>query len=395
MTRCRATRSPAWGCDAPGARWVRVGWAFLVAGPRWALWVTKQPEQTSARKKLSRIQRAPNRPCRAGRVSHSPVWASSLIRVGILDVMTAPPQNQLSSWLLFQDWCAGAGLSALPATSVTVQRFLIEMPVKRSTRLARISAIRRTHLAAGLPDPLPTLPVDLAPDSLLDDLLAAVTTQSWPAGASGRRDGFLLVLYAGLRLTRGQLRDLSTADIAIGSGWASVAGRRLTRDEMPGTCRVCALTRWLRILNIVEQGLSREAGWIAVKRDLAGRWAQCADAANEHDCGRALGAAWRRSPVLLPAMDRHGWVDGRAPLSVRSISTISLRRRDAADHERLPVYVAEQTAVEPPRLAPLARDHAARTLASTREQLAGLDPLLDRLDQEIEAALARSRTLLG
>lgn len=311
-------------------------------------------------------------------------------------MVTKPVRASIADWNLFQDWCTAAERTSLPASPATIAAFLAEFPAGRSTRLGRIAAIRRLHAEAGWPDPFPAAPVALTPDPVLAEMLAGVTTQSWPAGAAGRRDGFLLAIYAGLRVTRRQIRDLTTADIATGAGWASVAGRRFTRSEPPGGCPVCAITRWLRILDVVESSTAGQGGWVAVKRQLAGQWPKRAAEATGHDCARPLGAAWRRSAVLVPSIDRYGWVESDAPLAVRSISTVSVRRHAAAANDRLPVYEPE-TAPSPvaTAMAPIDPVRAAKILAEAKGELAELDPLLDRLDIEIEAALARVKDLLG
>jgi len=300
-----------------------------------------------------------------------------------------------ANWNLFEDWCTAAGRTALPASPSTISAFLAEFPSARSTRLARIAAIRQVHAEVGWPDPFPAAPVDLAPDPVLAQMLAGVTTQGWPAGAVGRRDGFLIAVYAGLRLTRRQIRELTTSDIALRSDWASIAGRRLTRAAAPGGCAVCAVTRWLRILDVVQNSGTGAGGWPAVRRQLAGQWPRRADGATGHDCMRPLGAAWRRSAVLVPAIDRHGWVESDGPLTVRSISTVSIRRHAAAAHDQLPVYEPKTPSPVVTVLAPVDPTRAALILAETKQELSELDPLLDRLDIEIEAAIARVKNLLG
>ena len=310
-------------------------------------------------------------------------------------MVTRSVRASVADWNLFEDWCTAAERPCLPASPATIAAFLAEFPAARSTRLGRIAAIRRVHAEGGWPDPFPGAPLALTPDPVLAEILAGVMTQSWPAGAAGRRDGFLLVIYAGLRLTRRQIRDLTTADIATGAGWASVAGRRLTRSEPPGGCPVCAVTRWLRILDVVESAAAGQGGWPAVKRQLAGQWPKRADGATGHDCARPLGDAWRRSAVLVPAIDRHGWVESDGPLTVRSISTVSIRRHAAAAHDQLPVYEPKTPSPVVTVLAPVDPTRAALILAETKQELSELDPLLDRLDIEIKAAIARVKNLLG
>lgn len=299
--------------------------------------------------------------------------------------MGNPVRESASNWQLFLDWCTAAGASSLPADRATITAFLTELPAGRSTRLARIAAIRRAHASAGLADPYPTCPIDLSPDPVLPEILGAVTVRGWPMGVTGRRDGFLLVLYAGLHLTRRRIRALVAADIAAGVGWASIAGRSVVRTASPGDCPVCAITRWLRVLGIAER-----SGWWAVKSQMAGQFPEPADAADAHDCDRPVGAGWRRAELLLPAIDRYGFMDGEAPLTVRSISTLSIRRRalaqePAAEPSELTLPVVALPAAEP--------EPSSWTLRSTKDALAELDPLLDRLDAEIDAALARTKAL--
>lgn len=297
-----------------------------------------------------------------------------------------PAAEQSPSWDLFVDWCTGHDLEFLPAAPATIAAFLDSLPVARSTRFRRVAAIREQHARAGLPDPLPQPQAAPAADPALAHLLAALPVQTWPAGIVGCRDGFLLVLYAGMRLTRNQIRALTPAAITMAPGLAEIDGRQIRRSGTPGQCPLCAITRWLRILTIVEV-----SGWNVVKREMAGQWPLRAADLDEHDCAEPLGLAWQRTKLLLPPIDRYGWIDRDQPLSVRSISTLAIGRRELADQ---PVEVVEAE----PRISqiPPADPHRAPwTLAATKEALAGLDPLFDQLDLEIDEANRRMRALFG
>lgn len=288
------------------------------------------------------------------------------------------------AWVLFADWCTSAEAVPLPATPELIQAFLDELPAGRTTRYARLRAIRDRHALLGLADPWPPEANHMA-DTVLDDLLPTFTVRGWPEGVSGRRDAYLLVLVRGLELTRRQIRNLPAADLDHGIDGLAVRGDLVTETGDPGTCALCALTRWLRLLN-----LSELHGWDAVRRAMIGHWTARADQEEEHDCQRSLGGAWKRAEVLLPRVDPHGWVEGATPLSVRSISAV-INRRQQSNIDRMPDSHGEAHTSMP--AAPSA-DRVPWSRQNTAGALAELDPLLDRLDFEIDAALKRVKEIL-
>jgi len=285
-------------------------------------------------------------------------------------------------WALFADWCAAAGVPALPADPRAVQSFLAELPAARSTRLSRVRTIRIQHARLGMSDPCPPAATpQMAPDPILPEVLSAVSVHGWPAGVAGRRDAFLLVLYRGLALTRQQIRNILPTDLDVAPRQIQIRGHLLTPAEAPGECMACAVTRWLRLLNLAEQ-----RDWATVRRSMAGRWTERAGEQELHDCQRPLGEAWRRTRVLLPQVDQYGWIDDQAPLTVRSITDVAGRR----SRPLVRIEESETNAVPYPTSFSKPRFDRQRTL----DELAGLDPLLDRLDAEIETALQRAKDLL-
>ncbi len=147
----------------------------------------------------------------------------------------------------------------------------------------------------------------------------------------------------------------------------------------------CAVTRWLRLLNLAEQ-----RDWPAVRRSMAGRWTERAGDQELHDCQRPLGDAWRRTTVLLPQIDQYGWTEDQSPLTVRSITEVAGRRGRQFVDPGVPATTARPGPVSVLAVPPGTRWDRRHAL----DELAGLDPLLDRLDAEIDAALQRAKGLL-
>lgn len=123
---------------------------------------------------------------------------------------------------------------------------------------------------------------------------------------------------------------------------------------------------------------------------MAGRWTERASDQELHDCHRPLGDAWRRTTVLLPQIDQYGWTENQSPLTVRSITEVAARRgRQFVDRE------VPETTAGPVPMSILAVPHDTRwDRRRALDELAELDPLLDRLDAEIDAALQRAKGLL-
>lgn len=86
------------------------------------------------------------------------------------------------------------------------------------------------------------------------------------------------ILYRGLALTRQQIRNIIPTDLDVAPRQIRVRGHLLTSTEAPGECMACAVTRWLRLLNLAEQ-----RDWATVRRSMAGRWTERAGEQDLHD----------------------------------------------------------------------------------------------------------------
>jgi integrase len=207
-------------------------------------------------------------------------------------------------WLDFTRWCESVGRDALPASSDTVQLYLVDLARRGrlpSTIQRRVTTIRAYHLRAGLANPcdadvrevlagigrrLGTAPKKAKAALSIEDLrkLLAATGDDGPRGCRDR--AVLLVGFAsGLR--RSDLMRLDLADVSIeregvvlriarsktdqaGAGW--LLG--VNRGQRRSTCPVRALERW-----ILERGggpgplfcqLSRPGDAILLRKRMVG-----------------------------------------------------------------------------------------------------------------------------
>jgi len=153
----------------------------------------------------------------------------------------------------------------------------------------------------------------------------------------------------------------------------------LGRAEDPGACAACAASRWLR-----AHALLASRGWRYVRDELADMGEVAAGTEEAHDCDWPV--PWpegtdRRVP-LFSAVDRHGGLELRLPLSVRSISAIVKQRlATGEDGAAAPVRARSRATRRPER----DRDEARQALA----RLDALGGLVDEADAMAEAVLAK------
>jgi len=179
------------------------------------------------------------------------------------------PSGYDTIWALFTDWCAVTGHLALPAEPNAVAAFLVECPCAPATWRRRVAAIDHHHAAAGLARPGQSPAVSAAlgrvtrnpPDSSAGMLpavqaaLRALPSHGWTQGMFGRRDRCLLVLsqLAGVRYQH--LVNLTAGDIAFVDGTATASNTvgewLVAADDNPVLCGPCAITKWLRVLDVV------------------------------------------------------------------------------------------------------------------------------------------------
>ncbi|WP_172627355.1 hypothetical protein [Zafaria cholistanensis] len=290
------------------------------------------------------------------------------------------------AWVLFRDWCEAAGLSALPATADTIAAFVAEVPAAPATRAKRLQIIRRVHRHTGhplaLPDPTPALPWREGEGWLdLTQTLARCPTAGWPAGLAGRRDAYLAVLAGTCRLTRETARQVGVADITQGpdGAWA-ICGIPVERTPEPAGCPACALTRWLTVLVLWE-----ERGRASVRSLLAGHRTTGTHACREASGHRGLPPG----TVLLPGIDKHGWLTDWEPVSARTVSAILAHRQDAS-RAPLPEFTAGR---DPDR--EVAEDYQRASLDELAGILEALDTQAAQALKASDAAIEETLAMLG
>src|SRR5664279_2305025 len=222
----------------------------------------------------------------------------------------------------------------------------------------------------------------------------------------GRRDRCLLVLsqLAGVpykhlaALTAGDIHVMGVATIRSAAGeWTIGANRDVV------LCGSCAVTRWLKILNLAVTKPSTKTMARALKR------AKAIDHRSPHVClsGPVLGEATRGVP-LLPPIDQWGY----EPFPLQPLTPHSLSRRtrellagDLGTHRNLPVDPdpdPETTAPESqPVTAPPARAYGAAEVAAAMEHrrrelehLAGITDVLTDVERRADELNRRAAELV-
>ena len=299
-------------------------------------------------------------------------------------------------WALFCDYTAAVGQPALPTTLAALTGFLTQVPARASTQARRVAAIAAAHRHAGylLERPAPTGGVHgddrrSAPASEPGQMIAACPTRGWPHGFLGRRDGFLIVLTAVLGYPHTQARRIQPTDLDIGtepsaSAVPRIRGRAVPSSDDPRTCPACAAIRWLDILGIAD-GLGRGSARMHLSS------AQAPTPQNPHRHTLTGPPRWRHAAQLLPAIDRHGWVqDYRPPLSTRSIHT-----RLALATDRCANPDPANPAASRDNLRPRRPGHQMPSLEEVLTLLDQVADDADALNARIQALLASDTTRSG
>lgn len=252
------------------------------------------------------------------------------------------------------------------------------MPGAPSTHVRRLKVIRSIHQEARLSLDIPTRAIPTATRiggewASIPLALAHTTKQRFPVGVRGRRDAFLLVLIGTLGLSRSEARSIHQSDIQLFPE-VTIRGVTIPKSEKARECPRCAVTRWLRIVNLAAFGARADLGVIldpTLNLDI-------------HDCLTGLNGDWRYAPVLMASVDRHGWLDNTAPLSLRSISSIMARCQGA------PGPVEEEW---------VPKEYTGRFKDATNSDLADayddVDEKLTELLERINNAVGESDDLLG
>lgn len=284
-------------------------------------------------------------------------------------------------WNRFIAWCAATGHTPLPADVATIEQFLTVFPASASTQRLRRRTIRAHHLAAGLPDLIPTEPARVwprreSPDAdAVEQVLAAIPKYRFPIGLRGRRDAFLTVLLGTLHLTRQQARTVTPDDVAVTS-IVRIRGIVVPSAENPVSCAACAVTRWLRIVGPV---------WVGFRGDVIRLLDATRADLNLHDCEQPLPGEWRRAQQLLLPLDVYGWARTGTALSGRAITSIIPARRAAAQHEVLTEIVGPAARL-PTRFDTL-------TLQETYDELGNTDSAVDQALARLAAVWHHAQAL--
>ena len=322
-------------------------------------------------------------------------------------------------WALFTDWCATSGAWELPADPFTVIAFLIDCPAAPATLRRRVAAIDYRHTAAGHPPPgrsaavlaalgRPTgeprqLPVETG--AAVDAALRELPSHGWTRGMFGRRDRCLLVLSQLAGVPYRHLATLTAGDVTMVDGTAMITARAVTWTLRPADdgllCGPCAVTRWLRILDLVVTRPSSRDIAEALKK--ARPWSS----GSPHLCRstRGLDDATLGAP-LLPPIDQWGYV----PFPVQRLTPHSLSRRvrdllsgDLGAHRDLPV----DTEPPPEPSAPVNpatpravysvedRQRAWARRRSDLHDIAGVEEVLDQIDARAKKLQQRTAAILA
>jgi len=338
--------------------------------------------------------------------------------VAVQALSTRTRQTYTGDWALFTDWCAATGHLELPANPGTVIGFLTDCRAAAGTLRVRVAAIDHHHAAAGLPRPgestavravlgRPTrephqLPTGTA--AAVDAALRALPSHGWTRGMFGRRDRCLLVLSQLAGVPYQALATVTVGDVTVRTGSASIhrpAGTwTIDADADPVLCGPCAVTRWVRALDVVMTRHSNRPLTEVLKR------AEPVTDKSPHLCRstRPIDDATRAVP-LLPPIDQWGYL----PFPLQRLTPHSLSRRvrdllagDLGAHREFPIDTDEDT--EPAKPVPVAgrgvysRGDAQRAWARRRADLAdlaGVDDILNDVDARATELERRTAAILA
>jgi hypothetical protein len=274
------------------------------------------------------------------------------------------PSGYAAIWALFTDWCAVTGHQDLPAEPATVIGFLTGCPAAAETHRRRVAAIDHRHTVVGHPPPgrsaavlaalgRPTgepRRVSVETAAAVEAALRALPSHGWTQGMFGRRDRCLLVLSQLAGVPYKHLATLVVGDIAVIDGITTVTGLAgawaVDAHEDPVICGCCAVTRWLRVVDLATTRINTGVVAAAVGR------AEVVTGESPHLCrsSRELDAATAVAP-LFPPIDQ--W--GALPFPSQPLTPHSLSRRvrdilagDLGAHRHLPVDQGEKVETEKP-----------------------------------------------
>jgi hypothetical protein len=326
-------------------------------------------------------------------------------------------QTYGQDWALFTDWCAATGNQEMPAAPDTVLEFLTACPAAGSTQRCRVAAIDHHHAAARVAKPGEShhvraalgRPTENHFDAMgqmpaIEAALRALPSHGWTHGMFGRRDRCLLVLSQVAGVPYKKLATLTVGDITLIEGTATIRSTaeawELRPAENPLLCGPCAVTRWLRALDLEVTAVSPRVLARSIRK------AAPVTDRSPHLCRstRPLSPATLDVPLLTP-IDQWGYT----PFPPQRLTPHSLSRRvrdllagDLGAHRDLPVD-AEDTDTQAPAPVPAvrrevySREDSQRAWARRRadlDDLAGLGDLLDEVDARAKDLQRRTAAIL-
>ncbi len=320
-------------------------------------------------------------------------------------------------WALFTDWCSATGEPELPAHPHSVLSFLTDCPAAPATRRRRVAAIDHHHTGAGHPQPGESPVVraalgrkvkDRRPQEMSEEVAAALRalpSSGWTRGMFGRRDRCLLVLSQIGGVPYQHLAGLTAGDVTMATGITTISVKAGTWTLLPGDdallCGPCAVTRWLRVLDLVVTHPSN--------RDTAQvlRKAMAVTSGSPHLCRstRTLDPATLVVP-LLPPIDQWGYI----PFPIQRLTPHSLSQRvrdllqgDLGAHRDLPVDTDDEPDQQPaqvPVVTPVvySKEDAQRAWERRRTDLkdiACIGDVLNEVDARAKELQQRTAEILA
>lgn len=233
--------------------------------------------------------------------------------VAVAGMAAATVRAYQHDWAAFTSWCAAVSVRPLPAAPETVARFVREAAAtvrgngtgwawSPATVTRRVAAVGFVHRAAGLPSPTESelvrgalravrrgrrhVPRQMEALTLeqLHQVLAQIPASTWPAMTLGARDRALLwVGWAGA-LRRGEEAAFTRADLTIlrtgrpprTNGRLLVRTSKTDQDARgatvvipagpePASCPLCAIWRWLDMVDAADAAPTRDDAYAAVR----------------------------------------------------------------------------------------------------------------------------------
>ena len=236
--------------------------------------------------------------------------------------------------------------------------------------------------------------------------LRALPSHGWTQGMFGRRDRCLLVLSQLAGVPYKDLAQLTAGMVTVAGGAASTASAAgaitLTATDDPVLCGPCAITRWLRVLDVVMTKPSHRV--LAKQIDDA----EPVTDQSPHLCRstRELSSLIVDVP-LLPSIDQWGYV----PFPLQRLTPHSLSRLvhqmlagDFVAHRHIPVDdedagtggAADWLQRRPGRCTPgMTRKRAWAKRRADLNDLAGIDDVLAEIDARAKELERRTAAVLA